>query len=185
MRFTEEQIISILKEHETGVSVAELCRKHGVKDLTVYNWKAKFSGMEVSEAKRLKATNRRRPILMLEEDTSPGRHDSVIAACDVHRYAALGCREYHDNCTDNLYAALGQINLRAADCPAPLNLWMNIPVGPDGKIVWGEPLGKRGDHVTLRAVMDCIVVMSTCPQDMIPINAADCQPTEVHYRLLD
>ena len=82
------------------------------------------------------ATNRRRPILMLEEDTSPGRHDTIIAACDVHRYAALGCRDYHDNCTDNLHAALGQVNLRAPDCPAPLNLWMNIPVGPDGKIIW-------------------------------------------------
>ncbi len=79
-------------------------------------------------------TNRRRPILILEEDTSPGRHDTVIAACDVHRYAALGCTQYHDNCTDSLRAALAQLDLRAVDCPAPLNLWMNIPVGPDGKI---------------------------------------------------
>ncbi|MDP3342339.1 urea carboxylase-associated family protein [Frigidibacter sp.] len=130
------------------------------------------------------ATNRRRPILILEEDTSPGRHDTVIAACDVHRYAALGCTQYHDNCTDNLRAALGQLDLRTADCPAPLNLWMNIPVGPDGKITWGEPLSKPGDRVTLRAVLDCIVVMSTCPQDMIPINGAACTPTEVHYRLM-
>ncbi len=129
-------------------------------------------------------TNRRRTILILEEDTSPGRHDRVIAACDVHRYAALGCTQYHDNCTDNLRAALGQLDLRAPEFPAPLNLWMNIPVGPDGKITWGEPLSKPGDHVTLRAVLDCIVVMSTCPQDMIPINGAACTPTEVHYRLL-
>jgi uncharacterized protein YcgI (DUF1989 family) len=130
-------------------------------------------------------TNRRRPILLLEEDTSPGRHDTVIAACDMHRYAMLGCREYHDNCTDNLHAALGQLDLHAPDCPAPLNLWMNIPVTPEGKIIWGEPLSKPGDYVTLRAALDCIVVMSTCPQDMIPINGADCRPTEVHYRLID
>ena len=130
-------------------------------------------------------TNRRRPILILEEDTSLGRHDTVIAACDVHRYAMPGCQEYHDNCTDNLHAALAQLDLRAPDCPAPLNLWMNIPVEPDGKIIWGEPLSKPGDYVTLRAAIDCIVVMSTCPQDMIPINGADCKPTEVHYRLLD
>ena len=130
-------------------------------------------------------TNRRRPILILEEDTSLGRHDTVIAACDVHRYAMLGCQEYHDNCTDNLHAALAQLDLRAPDCPAPLNLWMNIPVEPDGKIIWGKPLSKPGDYVTLRAAIDCIVVMSTCPQDMIPINGADCKPTEVHYRLLD
>jgi putative transposase len=54
-RFTEEQVMSILKEHETSVSVAGLCRKHGVSDATVYKWKARFGGMEVSEAKRLKA----------------------------------------------------------------------------------------------------------------------------------
>ena len=53
-RFTEEQIIAILKEHEAGVAVSELCRKHGVSDASIYKWKAKFGGMEVSEAKRLK-----------------------------------------------------------------------------------------------------------------------------------
>ncbi|WP_156944557.1 IS3 family transposase [Bradyrhizobium sp. Ec3.3] len=53
-RFTEEQIIGILKEHEAGVPVADLCRKHGVSDASIYKWKAKFGGMEVSEAKRLK-----------------------------------------------------------------------------------------------------------------------------------
>lgn len=54
-RFTEEQIIGILKEHETGIPVLELCRKHGVSDASIYKWKAKYGGMEVSEAKRLKA----------------------------------------------------------------------------------------------------------------------------------
>jgi putative transposase len=54
-RFSEEQIIGILKEHEAGVSVADLCRKHGVSDASIYKWKAKFAGLEVSEAKRLRA----------------------------------------------------------------------------------------------------------------------------------
>ena len=54
-RFSEEQIIGILKEHEAGVSVADLCRKHGVSDASIYKWKARFGGMEVSEAKRLRA----------------------------------------------------------------------------------------------------------------------------------
>jgi len=53
-RFTEEQIIGILKEHEAGVSVVDLCRKHGVSDASIYKWKAKFGGMDVSEAKRLR-----------------------------------------------------------------------------------------------------------------------------------
>ena len=53
-RFSEEQIIAILKEQESGVSVADLCRKHGVSDASIYKWKAKFGGMDVSEARRLR-----------------------------------------------------------------------------------------------------------------------------------
>jgi putative transposase len=54
-RFTEEQVIGILREQEAGLATAEVCRKHGVSSATFYKWKAKFGGMEAAEAKRLKA----------------------------------------------------------------------------------------------------------------------------------
>jgi putative transposase len=54
-RFSEEQIIGILKEHEAGVSVSELCRKHGVSNASIYKWKARFGGMDVSDAKKLRS----------------------------------------------------------------------------------------------------------------------------------
>lgn len=54
-RFTEEQIIGILKQHESGVSTADVCREHGISSATFYKWKAKFGGLEVSDARRLKA----------------------------------------------------------------------------------------------------------------------------------
>lgn len=54
-RFSEEQIIGILKEHQAGVSAADLCRKHGISDATFYKWRSKYGGMEVSDAKKLKA----------------------------------------------------------------------------------------------------------------------------------
>ena len=53
-RFTEEQIIGILREQEAGLSTAEVCRKHGISSATFYTWKAKFGGLDVSDAKRLK-----------------------------------------------------------------------------------------------------------------------------------
>ena len=55
IRFSEEQIISVLREHEAGAKTADLARKHGVSEATLYNWKAKYGGLEASEAKRLRA----------------------------------------------------------------------------------------------------------------------------------
>jgi putative transposase len=54
-RYTQEQIIGILKEHQAGLSAQDLCRKHGISDATFYKWRSKYGGMEVSDAKKLKA----------------------------------------------------------------------------------------------------------------------------------
>ena len=54
-RFTEEQIIKVLKEHAAGLSAADVCRKHGISDATFYKWRSRFGGMEVSDARRLRA----------------------------------------------------------------------------------------------------------------------------------
>lgn len=129
-------------------------------------------------------TNRRRPILTLVEDTSGGIHDTLLAACDRYRYELLGHEGHHDNCTDNLASALAELGLASAETPSPWNLFMNIPVGPDGGVGFEPPVSQPGDHLVLRAEMDCVVAFSACPQDMVPINGVDCTPTEAHFQLI-
>lgn len=116
----------------------------------------------------------RRPLLTLLADTSPGRHDTLCAACDEARYVLLCCAPGHDNCSANLRAALAALGVdwpRAPPCP--LNLFMNIPVTPAGELVWSPPLCKAGDAVTFRAEADVIMAFSCCPMDVAsnPINA--------------
>ena len=129
-------------------------------------------------------TNHRRPILTLVEDTTPGIHDTLLAACDRYRYELLGCIEYHDNCTDNLAQGLAELGLTSSETPSPWNLFMNIPVEADGSLSFQPPVSKPGDYVLLRAEMDCVIAFSTCPQDMVPINGVDCIPTEAHFQVL-
>ena len=130
-------------------------------------------------------TNRRRPILTVIEDTSGGIHDTLFAACDRWRYETLGHRGYHDNCTDNLAAALAELGLTPPETPSPLNLFMNIPVIDELRVEVRPPVSTPGSYVTLRAELDCIVALSACPQDMIPINGLAMQPTEAHLELID
>jgi uncharacterized protein len=130
-------------------------------------------------------SNRRRPIMTFVEDTTPGVHDTLMAACDNYRYQLLGCTEYHDNCTDNLAAALKALGLTSPETPSPLNLFMNIPWTVEGQLSWGAPVSKPGDYVILEAAMDLVVVFSACPQDILPINGEARQPTEAHFQILD
>ena len=130
-------------------------------------------------------TNQRRAILTLTEDTSSGIHDTLMAACDVHRYRMLGCTEYHDNCTDNLHASMAELGLTPPEVPSPLNLFMNIPVLEGRRLDFLPPENKPGDYVMLRAEMDCIVAFSACPQDMLPINGVDATPTDAHFEIVD
>jgi uncharacterized protein YcgI (DUF1989 family) len=127
-------------------------------------------------------TNHREPILVLEEDTSPGIHDTLMAACDRWRYERLGCTSYHRNCSDNMMEGLGELGLSMPFTPQPLNLFMNIPIEADLSLTQGRPVGSKGDYVVLRAQMDCIVAFSACPQDITPINGG--KPVDAHYGVI-
>ncbi len=130
-------------------------------------------------------SNRRRPMLKITSDDSPGVHDTVIASCDWPRYQVLGCTEYHDNCADNFRMALMAIGEAAVHVPDPFNLWMNIPVSPQGRISWEAPVSSAGHSIVMRAETDVIAVMSACPQDLTPVNGDGLAPTELHFRIED
>ena len=122
-------------------------------------------------------TNRRRPILTLEADDSPGVHDMLCAACDPSRFELLGAQGWHASCQENLQTAMAALGHEGIEIPQPINLFMNIPVGLDATIGFEPAPTKAGDSATLRAELDIVVAVSACPQDMIPINSNN--PTEI------
>jgi uncharacterized protein YcgI (DUF1989 family) len=139
-------------------------------------------------------SNLRRPMLTLEQDTSPGVHDTLMAACDRARYEGLGVvGGHHANCRDNLHRALSRLGRGRPvgdddddddrHTPDPLNLFMNVPVSPTGGLAFERPASRPGQFVKFRAEMDCVVAMSACPQDLVQVNAM--APVEAHFVVED
>jgi uncharacterized protein YcgI (DUF1989 family) len=147
-------------------------------------------------------TNLRNPIITLIEDTSPGAHDTLTAACDANLYTALGIDkpEEHGSCAENLVLALKELNegagLKGAKAigaditvniaPTPLHLFMNAPLdmskvseidgaGAKGAILKvDEPKGKKRNFVRFRADRDVVIVFSACPMDVGAQNGGRC-----------
>ena len=128
-------------------------------------------------------TNRRRPILTLERDDSPAVHDMLIAPCDPERYEGLGVAGWHASCQENLELAMSRLGHEGICIPQSMNLFMNIPVREGGELGWEPASTRPGDSVTLAAEIDCVVVVSACPQDIVPINNGN--PTAIAIELLD
>ena len=169
---------------------------HGTQVVDTWAFSAtdstEWMAMEASRAWFLKlaavvgdsfVTNRRRRILTLVEDNSGCPHDTLMAPCDRHRYGLLGVKGYHDNCRDNLHAALGELDVSIPATPPSLNVFMNIPWTAEGQLSWGEPVSAPGSHALFRAEMDLVVAFSACPQDILPINGTTGRTTEAHFTI--
>ncbi|GAA4328163.1 urea carboxylase-associated family protein [Pigmentiphaga soli] len=178
------QSIRVINTHgQQVVDTWALCRGDPAEYLSMEHTRAGLSRLRPRVGDVL-LTNRRRPILAITADTSPGVHDTLIAACDIYRYHGLGCTGYHRNCTDNFNEQLKQLGVPPRQPPCPLNLFMNIPWKADGSLEFAAPPCRPGDYIELRALMDCVMVFSACPQDMLPINGAECTPTDAHYSVM-
>lgn len=128
-------------------------------------------------------SNRRNPMLRLEEDSWGGDHDTLCAACDPWLYRHYGVEGHHRSCHENFNEALFAQGLVPPSLPNPLNLWMNVSISDNRSMQLNRPTSAAGDHIRLRALMDVVVVMSACPMDISPVNAGDGTPQPVHYRV--
>ncbi|KAH8886083.1 glycoside hydrolase/deacetylase [Thozetella sp. PMI_491] len=130
-------------------------------------------------------STRRKPILTLTEDTTKGVHDIIWSACDAERYRMQGYDGYHDNCTDNMHKAIStafpDFHIAEDWVPDPLNLFMNVAIDHHGALDIRVPTSEKGQFVVLKAQTDLIIVMSSCPQDMAPVNGG--MPTDCEYQL--
>jgi uncharacterized protein len=129
-------------------------------------------------------TNRRRPILHVEEDRSPGWHDTLYAACDPPRYVLLGVEGPHRSCATNLVEAMQEFDeglLGTPDpfIPQPFNLFMHVDVGPEGVLDVVPATSEPGDSITFRALLDLIVVVSSCPMDLVHIGTGGVTPLRI------
>jgi hypothetical protein len=126
-------------------------------------------------------SSRRRPLLQLVADHTPGVHDMLFAACDPVRYAQYGIPD-HASCAENYRLALATVGVTPAHVPQPVNFFMNVTVQADGRVAFGPPRTAPGDHVLLRAFVDCLVVISACPQEWNP--ATNYHPSDLLARVL-
>jgi uncharacterized protein len=122
-------------------------------------------------------SNHRRPILQMITDTC-GVHDLLTAPCDEHRYRLYGVQAEHASCAGNLRQAVAPFfKTESFYVPQPFNMFMYCPVGADGSVINGPNPSKPGDHVVLKAWIDCVIAISACPQEFN--NAAGWYPTEI------
>ncbi|HEX3793174.1 MAG TPA: urea carboxylase-associated family protein [Acidimicrobiales bacterium] len=115
-------------------------------------------------------SNRRQPLLELLEDHSPGRHDTLYAACDPARYVLLGVTTPHRSCAVNLAEAMADLGYVSVAVPQPFNLFMDVRVAADSTLAVVPASSRSGDYVSFRARRDLVVAVSSCPMDVIAIG---------------
>jgi uncharacterized protein YcgI (DUF1989 family) len=114
-------------------------------------------------------SSRRRPMVTLIADSSPGRHDMTFAPCDPEFYRTLGAGDDHPSCRSNFEQAMRSIGRSIPVYPDPVNVFQNTPVDAQGNYVLGSTLTKPGDCIELRCEMDLVIVLTACSTD-VPLD---------------
>ena len=123
-------------------------------------------------------TDMRNPILEVTRDDC-GRHDMMIAACDIRRYEIYYNVSGHRNCTDNALEALASRAVKRRQLAQPINLFQHMGYGDDGSLEFRESLAHPGDRIVFRALMDVVGCVSACPMDLNPISGGRITDLEI------
>ncbi|EXJ87107.1 glucose 1-dehydrogenase [Capronia epimyces CBS 606.96] len=179
------QTVKIINTHGKQVVDFWAFNPHDANDfLSMVHTRTILLKVAISPGDQLYST-RRKPMLTVVEDTTRGVHDLMWSACDAERYRMQGVAGYHDNCTDNMHAALKEhfphFGIAHDWVPDPLNLFMNVAIDHRSNLTIRPPTSEKGEYVSLEAQADLIVVMSACPQDIDPVNAG--MPTDCEYQV--
>jgi uncharacterized protein YcgI (DUF1989 family) len=130
--------------------------------------------------------DRRRSMLTMVADNSGGIHDTLIPACDPERYRTLGFQGRHASCADNFrhaatgvalsYATAGVARALVRTVPDPLNLFMAVEASPTGELSLKSSVAVPGSRVILQAHQHVVIIVSACPQDLVPISGNNGPP---------
>jgi uncharacterized protein YcgI (DUF1989 family) len=123
-------------------------------------------------------TNRLRPILTMVEDTSPGFHDMLFAACAPATYRVkFHVKGWHPSCEENFHLALKELGVEVGRIPDPVNIFQNSPVTDAGlgQLELRTAQSSAGDRVVFRAEMDLVFVLTACSSDIAPTNGGKCK----------
>jgi uncharacterized protein YcgI (DUF1989 family) len=127
-------------------------------------------------------SNRHNRMMTIIADTV-GRHDMLTPACNAQRYVEDYGIADHSNCVDNIVRAMEarKYTIEPDQLPDPINFFMNVGFKAGGELDIREPLSNRNDNVLLKALMDCLIVISACPNEQSPMNGF--KPTDLLVRV--
>jgi uncharacterized protein YcgI (DUF1989 family) len=130
-------------------------------------------------------SNLQQPMFEIVEDLAEGVHDLLFAPCSSALYAACMGDPAHRNCRDNLTKAVEPYGLGYLDVPDPINLFQSTRPRADGTIDYQPAATEAGEHIALKALMDCLVAISACPFDVETdgkrVNGPRCTPLQVAF----
>lgn len=167
-----------------GSQVADLValRRHDLHHpLSVHQTRSTLRRLRLQVGDVLVDTNRQ-PLFAIARD-DVGVHDLLLCACSRYLYEQRFGISDHRNCRENLLGALAPYGVEEWWLPDPLNVFMDTPPQPDGGFAFNPAPSKPGDRFVLRALDDVVVAVSSCPMDLVPINAGT--PTPLRLEVTD